>query len=182
MIISKGLQVGYLRFSDVFRAYKKGTPDSNGFKIASEKLCLQHHLRNCLVKTPQEETSEITVRIHQKETFRCQSLIKHLVTHNTTKNQKKNQKLTIAGSILLLMMSWKLELRKLFRWLFCLVRSISQILSVMAGANQSNISSNIFSACLTKRWIKNYVFHMTNFLVCTRSSNIPSNIRTFIHS
>ena len=53
---------------------------------------------------------------------------------------------------------------------------------IKAGANQSNISSNIFSPCLMKCWMKNYVFHMTNFLVYTRSSNIPSNIRTFIHS
>ena len=53
---------------------------------------------------------------------------------------------------------------------------------VMAGQNQSNISSNIFSACLMKCWMKKYVFHMTNFLVWTRSSNIPSNILTFIHS
>ena len=53
--------------------------------------------------------------------------------------------------------------------------------TIMAGANQTNISSNIFSACLMKCWMKNHVFHMTNFLVCTRSSNIPSNIWTFIH-
>ena len=53
---------------------------------------------------------------------------------------------------------------------------------VKADANQSTISSNIFSACLMKCWMKNYIFRMTNFLACTHSSNIPLNIWTFIQS
>ena len=68
---------------------------------------------------------------------------------------------------------------RLFSFILCLV---IQCVYIMARENQSNISSNIFSACLMKCWMKNYLFHMTNFLVCKRSSNIPSNIRTFIHS
>ena len=65
---------------------------------------------------------------------------------------------------------------------FNIFKLIQQNFLVKVGANQSKIPSNIFSACLMKCWMKNYVFHMTNFLVCTRSSNIPSYIRTSIHS
>ena len=43
-------------------------------------------------------------------------------------------------------------------FVFNIFRLIQQSFLVKVGANQSKIPSNIFSACLIKCWMKNYVF------------------------